>query len=510
MDVLKYADINPDEAKRLAQRLHRKKDDIPLVRKFFTVDKVEASDDERSIIARVSTNDRDRDGEVVEPKGIDLTNYHKNPCLLWAHRYDQPAIGKALWTKTDDKGLVCKFQFAPTQFADEIYELYKGGYQRAFSIGFIPLDFDVETKIHRKTSLLEVSAVPVPSNQDALVMEAYQKGIIKSDQLVHDLEIDVIPDAEIPVNKIVDDKNNPGISDLFTAIGNALNPPAQAITPVEPGSPPKPWYAVQDVFPIDFPNGHCIFTEYLPGRDINPTYRQKYTYADGRATLKGTRVEIVVAYRNKEAEVITKPETSEAYHRIPVSEGHEGHRIRTITISADKGIKALYCGDCKEIATYLFDVDKFTMAEAREWVKEHEKAVGITENSDGDIYGSVFTPIPPDIVSIPSVLGFKEALDIAVEVALLRQDVAAILARLPVAPEPITQASTPLPAPPPIVPEEITVDPEPEIEVDDAEPPAPDKSVEVAIEAYIKSWNFDKAIKEAVEVSLAKLRGKVI
>ena len=148
MDILKYADINPDDAKHMAQRLHRKKDDLNFVRKVFTIDKVEAVDEERSIVARVSTNDRDRDGEVVEPKGIDLSNYTKNPCLLWAHRYDMPAIGKALWSKTDDKGLICKFQFAPTQFADEIYQLYKGGYQRAFSIGFIPMDFDSVEKAY--------------------------------------------------------------------------------------------------------------------------------------------------------------------------------------------------------------------------------------------------------------------------------------------------------------------------------------------------------------------------
>jgi HK97 family phage prohead protease len=196
MDVLKYADINPDDAKHMAQRLHRKKDDLNFVRKVFTIDKVEAVDEERSIVARVSTNDRDRDGEVVEPKGIDLSNYSKNPCLLWAHRYDMPAIGKALWSKTDDKGLICKFQFAPTQFADEIYQLYKGGYQRAFSIGFIPMDFDSVEKVHRKVSLLEVSAVPVPANQDALVLEAYTKGIIKSDQLMQDLNVVMTPVLE--------------------------------------------------------------------------------------------------------------------------------------------------------------------------------------------------------------------------------------------------------------------------------------------------------------------------
>ena len=72
-------------------------------------------------------------------------------------------------------------------------------------------------------------------------------------------------------------------------------------------------------------------------------------------------------------EIITKPEETEEYIRIPAKgeEGkHEEHRIRTISISDDEGIKALYCGQCKVVITYLFDKSKgWTMAKAKEWVK---------------------------------------------------------------------------------------------------------------------------------------------
>jgi len=47
----------------------------------------------------------------------------------------------------------------------------------------------------------------------------------------------------------------------------------------------------------------------------------------------------------------------------------------TITIDAAKGIKALYCGEEKRIRTYLFDKEKWTMAEAKAWVKEHTEKV---------------------------------------------------------------------------------------------------------------------------------------
>jgi len=76
-----------------------------------------------------------------------------------------------------------------------------------------------------------------------------------------------------------------------------------------------------------------------------------------------------------DSELITKPEETDETIRIPVpgEEGkHSGHRIRTITIDDKKGIKALYCGECKKIITYLFDKDKWTMERARAWVREHK------------------------------------------------------------------------------------------------------------------------------------------
>ena len=77
----------------------------------------------------------------------------------------------------------------------------------------------------------------------------------------------------------------------------------------------------------------------------------------------------------EDKELVTKPEETSEFIRIPVDTGnHEGHRIRTIEISAKEGISALYCGTDKVIMTYLFRKDRdWTMAKARAWVKEHEK-----------------------------------------------------------------------------------------------------------------------------------------
>jgi len=71
-----------------------------------------------------------------------------------------------------------------------------------------------------------------------------------------------------------------------------------------------------------------------------------------------------------------KVEVTENYVRVPADSGdHEGHRIRTIDISTEKGIKALYCGECEVIVTYLFDKDKWDVAKAKQWVADHNKSV---------------------------------------------------------------------------------------------------------------------------------------
>jgi len=65
-------------------------------------------------------------------------------------------------------------------------------------------------------------------------------------------------------------------------------------------------------------------------------------------------------------------ETTENYHRIPVAKKKKDAKIRTITVT--KGIKALYDAKNKLIVTYLFDVNKYTMKQAKSWVKEHKSS----------------------------------------------------------------------------------------------------------------------------------------
>lgn len=75
---------------------------------------------------------------------------------------------------------------------------------------------------------------------------------------------------------------------------------------------------------------------------------------------------------------ISKPEVTEKYVRIPVT---ECKITATIDISTEKGIKALYCGKEKIIATYLFDINKWDMEKAKKWVEE-QKAKKVDEKAE--------------------------------------------------------------------------------------------------------------------------------
>ncbi|MEM7211880.1 MAG: hypothetical protein AAF479_08310 [Pseudomonadota bacterium] len=135
--------------------------------------------DSRVIRFTVSTAARDRDGDIVEPSGWDLSHYRNNPIVLWAHDSGRPPIGKATSIEVNGGELVADAEFATREtspFADEIFKLYEGGFLSAVSAGFMPtakepiLDGDGMFTGFRFMSqvLWEFSAVPIPSNPEAL------------------------------------------------------------------------------------------------------------------------------------------------------------------------------------------------------------------------------------------------------------------------------------------------------------------------------------------------------
>jgi len=269
--------------------------------------KVDTDDEDRTLTAVISTDAVDRDDEVLKPLGVDFDSYLKNPIVLWAHDYHSPPIGKTLWITKSRTKITAKMKFADTPRAEEIYQLYKGKYLNAFSVGFLskeshrpePKEIEKRPELSRarniidKWELLEYSPVPVPANPEALATAVKTKEITVSKELQTEL----------------------GLEDEET---------------------------------------------FYPAVETNEIV--EYGHEDGWA-LKALVIPRL------------KPEETENYIRLPV---RDCKITATISISAKEGIKALYCGKVKKVATYLFSKEKgWTMAKAKAWVKEHDSDKGI-------------------------------------------------------------------------------------------------------------------------------------
>lgn len=165
----------------------------------------------RSFWAVASTEEADRDGDVIVASGWELDNFRKNPVVLFARRYDSPPIAKALETRIRQGKLMFKLQFASRSeypFADTIYRLYRGGFLKSFSVGFIPKDWEelrgaAKGRLFKRQELVEISAVPVPSNPNALA-KAQKSGLINHRELKSLKECSGTTPAEQAVVKRLD------------------------------------------------------------------------------------------------------------------------------------------------------------------------------------------------------------------------------------------------------------------------------------------------------------------
>lgn len=148
---------------------------------------------ERAIIATISTTTVDRVGDVVLPSGVDLTNFHKLPTVLFNHDSQRLAVAKvpAGGIRTTNSGITAKAVMLPRPPSlpaniewqpDTLLDLFRMGAPLAFSIGFnikrarLAGGKDRERfgksaeRVITDWELLEFSIVGIPANQDALLM----------------------------------------------------------------------------------------------------------------------------------------------------------------------------------------------------------------------------------------------------------------------------------------------------------------------------------------------------
>lgn len=130
-----------------------------------------------------STAAADRYGDVIEQAGWDLAAFKANPVLLWAHKYDQPPVGRCPGMVVENGNLVSGgVEFTPASanaFGAQVEELVRGGFLNTVSVGFLPKKWEYRADPDGnilgirflEQELLELSVVPVPANPEALAQQ---------------------------------------------------------------------------------------------------------------------------------------------------------------------------------------------------------------------------------------------------------------------------------------------------------------------------------------------------
>lgn len=170
------------------------------IRETSTADRLAATGDpddalggSPSVLDFIASNERlDRYDEVILAGGWRLDTYRRNPVFQNAHQYGDIlfTIGRALVTEVRDDALFQRVEFAveANPFARIAFGLYRGGFLNAVSVGFIPLRWEEGgpnvpwRRRYLEQELLEVSAVGIPANPDALQI-GIKSGAVRTSDL---------------------------------------------------------------------------------------------------------------------------------------------------------------------------------------------------------------------------------------------------------------------------------------------------------------------------------------
>jgi len=166
---------------------------------YASVIKQPTNEAAREITFVVSDESPDRDGDVIEASGWDFTDFMRNALFMGFHDYEDFSYGKFTRIEKDlrsnPRRVLGTVKFPTIQElcpsgevsehaknVDMMYHMYKNGYLNAVSVGCIykaaepRKDYPEGTPDYARgrrvtqASLLEVSAVPIPANANALVL----------------------------------------------------------------------------------------------------------------------------------------------------------------------------------------------------------------------------------------------------------------------------------------------------------------------------------------------------
>lgn len=216
--------------------------------------------------AVVSTEDKDRQGDIIRQEGWDLAAFMKHPILLSSHDYFdlRSQIGEWEAMKVSGTKLVGTARYyvgEGNEQADWGFNLASKG-RAAFSVGFIP-DMDKAKPLEKDEDewmthyefngqeLLEVSHVTIPANANALQAVRGVKGLHPAiAEIVDETLRDMNTPASITLSGTFDGQTEDLLNALAQRIAASLRsggvglapppPSSGAVAPVQPdGGSPK-------------------------------------------------------------------------------------------------------------------------------------------------------------------------------------------------------------------------------------------------------------------------------
>jgi len=411
------------------KRRIRMKDNNKIVKTYFAKT-IDIDNDDYTVKAIISDESIDRYGDVIklDAWAKSLDTFMKHPVLVSSHNYGKLIYNIGIIKNLEidpEKGLVATMKYFVGEGNDEAdwgFFLAKNGVA-AYSVGFRPKpkgtitnDWDDEDvragkkpyRIFTDVELLEVSQVIVPANANALqesikniedfVVKSYSEKVLdfikvktgipyKKYQLADkettwdagkEVKKATVDDLKEMCAVIVGDPENKGSYKLphhtvdgYKTVWRGVTNATVRLTATK--------MPEEDVPKVK----EHLGKHYKDFGEAPPWEKNKDLWDKFETTglSEITKEDFIELFGDTDLyeELVMKIESTENYHHIPVRDVKDFIKdtLRTITLSEKKGIKAVVGklkdgGNSMVIQKYLFDVEKWTLKEATDWVKEKE------------------------------------------------------------------------------------------------------------------------------------------
>jgi len=405
------------------------KDNNKIVKTYFAKT-IDIDNDDYTVKAIISDESIDRYGDVIklDAWAKSLDTFMKHPVLVSSHNYGKLIYNIGIIKNLEidpEKGLVATMKYFVGEGNDEAdwgFFLAKNGVA-AYSVGFRPKpkgtitnDWDDEDvragkkpyRIFTDVELLEVSQVIVPANANALqesikniedfVVKSYSEKVLdfikvktgiphKKYQLADkettwdagkEVKKATVDDLKEMCAVIVGDPENKGSYKLphhtvdgYKTVWRGVTNATVRLTATK--------MPEEDVPKVK----EHLGKHYKDFGEAPPWEKNKDLWDKFETTglSEITKEDFIELFGDTDLyeELVMKIESTENYHHIPVRDVKDFIKdtLRTITLSEKKGIKAVVGklkdgGNSMVIQKYLFDVEKWTLKEATDWVKEKE------------------------------------------------------------------------------------------------------------------------------------------